>query len=257
MFNASSINPLVAFTGGFITFFASCLLPLVPTYLAFITGSSIQDQDGEYQRWKVVRHALFFVLGFVLTFIFFGFTLNRFSAVLQPYRSISERIGGVLFIVFGLFLAGLWEKSWFQREFKINMPQWSEKWTYLNAFIFGVVFSLGWTPCVGPLLAVILLWSAQQATMLQGLLLLTSFGLGLGTPFILTALLFETVMPWWKKSQRWSVYARKIAGVFILVSGVLLLSGQFQGFCSWFLCLFLLKSIDLVMVSQSFSCGDL
>ncbi len=238
MFADSSINPLVAYTGGLITFFASCLLPLVPTYLAYITGSALQDENNAYPRWKVVRHALLFIFGFIFTFVVLGFSLNRFAALLQPYRNILEHLGGILFILFGLFLAGLWELPIFQREWKIPLPSWYEKWPYLNAFLFGLVFSLGWTPCVGPLLAVILLWSAHQATMLQGLLLLVFFGLGLGTPFLVTAVLFETVMPWWRRSQRWSIYTKKIAGILILVSGVLLLTGQFQGFSYWLIQIF-------------------
>ena len=164
----STLNPLVAFTGGLITFFASCLLPLVPTYLAYLTGAALQTKGEPYQRWKVMRHALFFVLGFILTFIVLGATLRQLAAELLPYRQMLEKLGGLLFVIFGLFLLGVGKRSWLQREIKLTFGQWFEHWPYLNAFIFGVVFSLGWTPCIGPVLAVILLWSTQQANMLNG-----------------------------------------------------------------------------------------
>lgn len=233
LLDGNTINPLVAFTGGLITFFASCLLPLVPTYLAYITGSALQDEQQTYQRWKVFRHALFFVAGFILTFILLGLSLNQFSAAFQPYRVILEKLGGMLFILFGLFLTGVIKSGWLQREFKFNFGSWFERWPYLNAFLFGLVFSIGWTPCIGPILAVILLWSTQQATMLNGIFLLFMYGLGLGLPFLVTALLFETIMPWWQRSKYLSLRARQIAGIMIIISGLLILSDQFQNFSFW------------------------
>jgi cytochrome c-type biogenesis protein len=226
-FDTNTINPLVAFMGGLITFFASCLLPLVPTYLAYITGSSLTDPTGHYQRWKSFRHTVFFVFGFVLSFVILGATLNRFAAILQPYRLGLEKIGGVIFILFGLSLLG-WRLPGLGREWRWEMKAWFQKWPYLNAFVFGVIFAVGWTPCIGPLLAVILLWAAHQETMWQGIGLLTMYGLGLGTPFLLTSVLFESIMPWWKKSHRLSRWAQVIAGLIIMASGLLLLTNVFQ-----------------------------
>lgn len=228
MFSAN-LNPLAAFAGGFTTFFASCLLPLVPTYLAYLMGSSTIT-DEKTGRSKLLKTSLVFVLGFSLTFIIFGLVLNRFAGLLLPYRWWLEKIGGLLFIVFGLQLLLPTTNSFLQREWRLpDISQKMSKWHYTHAFLFGVVFASGWTPCIGPMLAVILLWSAHQETLLQGAILLTSFSAGLGLPFLLTALAFEKVMPWWQRSKKVSSYVRIVAGGLVLINGVLLLTGVWQG----------------------------
>lgn len=224
-----SINPLIAYISGFITFFASCLLPLIPTYFAFLTGATIEPGE-KYERWKTLRLAAFFVLGFVITFIFIGATLNRFSVVLIPYRLVLEKIGGVLFVLFGLVLL---ESKFFQREFRLPIPLSHPGHRNWQAILFGFFFALSWTPCIGPVLAVILLWSSRQETLQQGLLLLTSFGIGLGTPFLLTALFFERLFPVFQRSRKVSQHLRKISGVIVLVSGILMLVGLFQPLSMW------------------------
>lgn len=232
MFN-ETLNPLAAFAGGFATFFASCLLPMVPTYLAYLMGNATTI-DSSTNKSKLLKTAFVFVLGFSLTFIVFGLSLNTFAATLTYYRTYLEKLGGLMFMIFGAFLLGLGQQSFLQREWKIpDLSSRFKNWHYVHAFVFGVVFAAGWTPCIGPMLAVILLWSANQETIGHGLTLLVSFSAGLGFPFILTALAFEKIMPWWQKSQRYSQIVRKISGTIVLVTGFFLFIGYWQSISLW------------------------
>lgn len=225
---SSQLNPLVAFIGGFVTFFASCLLPLVPSYIAYLMGS-VGLHDSVTARRKLLPTAVVFVLGFTLTFVAFGWGLSRFAAQLAPYRFWLEKAGGLILILMGLLLLGGGRWQWLQREWHLpDINRFFARWHYLHAFIFGVVFAAGWTPCVGPMLAVILLWSAHQNTTQEGLTLLVSFSAGLGIPFLLTALALEKVMPWWQRSQSITRWINRLAGAIILLNGVLLLTSQWQ-----------------------------
>ncbi len=226
LFDGSEVNILIAFLGGFLTFFASCLLPLVPTYLAFLSGNSLTTHNTQ-ERWHILKTALFFVLGFVSTFIVIGFVLNRFALILGPYREWMTRIAGLLFIAMGLFILGVGKKSILQREFKFHIPESWQKHRHLYAWLTGIAFGFGWTPCIGPVLAVILFWSTQQASSLHGLLLLTSFGVGLGIPFLLVALAFDRVFPFFQKSQKLANTLQLVSGAFILITGILMLFNQF------------------------------
>jgi len=242
MNSADSINPLIAYISGFITFFASCLLPLIPTYFAFLTGSVIDPQTENYERWRTLKMAAFFVLGFVVTFVILGATLNRFSAVLVPYRMILERLGGVLFILFGLVLLNV---KFLQREFRLPVNIANPQHLSWQAILFGAFFALSWTPCIGPVLAVILLWAGRQDTFGQGLLLLTSFGIGLGTPFLLSAVFFEKLFPLFQKSRSISGVLRQASAWIVLISGLLMLFGFFQPVSMWLIGVFDLRFLTL------------
>jgi len=242
MNSADSINPLIAYISGFITFFASCLLPLIPTYFAFLTGAVIDPKTQNYERWRTLKMAAFFVLGFVVTFVILGATLNRFSAVLVPYRLLLEKLGGVLFVLFGLVLLNV---KFLQREFRLPINFASPQHLSWQAVVFGGFFALSWTPCIGPVLAVILLWAGRQETFSQGLILLSSFGIGLGTPFLLSALFFEKLFPLFQKSQSFSGVLRKISAWILLISGLLMLFGFFQSLSMWMIGLVDLRYLTL------------
>jgi cytochrome c-type biogenesis protein len=228
LFDGSQVNLLVAFVAGFITFFASCLLPLVPTYLAYLSGVSLQSDEATSQRWSVFRVALFFVLGFITTFVILGLLLSQFSAAIVPYRVIINRLAGLLFIGLGLFMLGIFKSNFFSRELRFDVDHLFKRYKHTHAFLTGVAFGFGWTPCIGPVLAVILFWSVQQSSMLMGTLLLTVYGIGLGIPFLLVALGFEKIIPLLKKYARVSQFAMYLAGGVIILAGILMFSGQFQ-----------------------------
>lgn len=232
LFDGSQVNIGVAFLAGVITFFASCLLPLVPTYLAYLSGVSLQHVEGNVdasdKRWRVIRVAGFFVLGFIATFVVLGIALNQAAALVAPYRDGINRVAGLLFIFMGLFMMGVFRHPWFTKERRFDVHGLMSKHQHLHALLVGVAFGFGWTPCIGPVLALILFWSAHQATMWYGTLLLIVYGLGLGLPFLVVAAGFEKIIPLLRKYAKATQYVTHFAALVIILIGFLLLLGQFQ-----------------------------
>jgi cytochrome c-type biogenesis protein len=226
--DGSHVNLAVAFLAGFITFFASCLLPLVPTYLAYLSGVSLADSDASQKRWSIVRVATMFVAGFILAFLVLGLLSHQLAGVVASYRLAIEKIAGVFFIILGLGMLGAFKHRWFTQERKLNVQGLFQTQRYLHAFLVGIAFGFGWTPCIGPVLAVILYWSSQQQMAAQGTGLLVMYGLGLGVPFILVAAGFETLIPLLKKYRNISRYINYLSAALIILAGILLFVGQFQ-----------------------------
>jgi cytochrome c-type biogenesis protein len=228
IFDGSKVNLLIAFAAGFITFFASCLLPLVPTYLAYLSGISLNSPESSTKRWYILQMASMFVLGFITTFVILGLSLQQFAGVIAPYRLGVERAAGLLFIVLGLFMLGVFKHAVFTTERRFNAQGLFTKYAPVHALLTGVAFGFGWTPCIGPVLAVILYWSAQQASVLSGAALLITYGLGLGLPFLLVAVGFEKAVPFLKKHAKVSYYTNIVSAVVIMLVGLLMVSGQFR-----------------------------
>lgn len=229
--DGSEINLYVAFVAGFITFFASCLLPLIPTYLAYLSGLAISNRSNEVSksdRWQIIKVAVLFVTGFVTTFTILGLALIGLQTFTIGYREIIQRLAGLLFILLGLFMLGLFRLPWFSQDHHLMVNKLFVKHRYVHAVAMGVAFGFGWTPCIGPVLAVILFWASQSATELQGILMLIFYGLGLGLPFIIIAAGFEKILPLIKKSQKFSYYLNITASIIIILVGVLLLFNQFH-----------------------------
>lgn len=227
-FDGSNVNLVIALMAGFSTFFASCLLPLVPTYLAYLSGVSLSFGVKKYNRWQVLKVAIFFVLGFISTFIILGLALNKFSSLIGQYRPIISQLSGLLFITMGMFMLGVFKHRLFTQERKINIDGFFIKNRSIHSFLTGVAFGFGWTPCIGPILAIILFWSVQAETVFKGISLLTAYGIGLGVPFLLIAVVFEKIMPVLKKYKKISKYINYIAGSIIIFAGMLMISGNFQ-----------------------------
>jgi len=211
-----------AFIAGLLTFLAPCTLPLVPAYLAFISGAS---SSGTGKR-KVFRNALFFVLGFSLVFILFGFLAGFIGGLLFEFRIWISRIGGIFVIVFGLFMLDIVKIPFLSTERKFFISSPFAKGSYFNSLILGIVFGAGWTPCVGPILGSVLLLASQTATAFQGAFLLGVFSFGLAIPFLLIALGIENAE---KRMVRFSKILRFmniIGGVFLVILGTLLVLGD-------------------------------
>ena len=201
--DGSQVNLGIAFLSGLITFFASCLLPLVPTYLAYLSGLSLQEKHfSKNQRFHIFTTGLSFVVGFIVAFVLLGLTLQQFSFYLTSYREVLQQVAGLLFVLLGLVILGLVKPSF--------------------------AFAVSWTPCIGPVLAVILYWASQTATALEGTLLLVSFGIGIGLPFLLIAGAFEWLLPIIRKYQKVGYYLSILSAIIIILMGTLLLIGQFQ-----------------------------
>ncbi|MFZ1721285.1 MAG: cytochrome c biogenesis protein CcdA [Microgenomates group bacterium] len=230
VFDGSEVTILIAFLGGILTFFASCLVPLVPTYLAYLSGVQLKSQANA--KSKVFQAALFFVIGFITVFVLLGITLTQFASLVAPYRDAIGKSGGILFILMGLFMLGVF-KQYGQTEHKLHLENLFQNHTHIHALLTGAAFGFGWSPCIGPVLAVILFWAAAQETMAKGILLLVVYGIGLGLPFLLAAVGMEKIL---KKIAQRSEIARGLtifSAILIIMVGVALVAGMLDDLSFW------------------------
>lgn len=222
-FDGSNVNLFIAFIGGMITFFASCLLPLVPTYIAYLTGLTLK---AEVSKKEIIINSALFTFGFIVVFMIFGLTANKLGNTFAQNRVLLQKIGGVFFIIIGMFMLNVIKPAFLYRERKIDLRSYFTKWQKINSFIIGLTFGFAWTPCIGPVLSVILFWASQAQTALKGTLLLLFYGLGLGIPFMVIGAFFDQLVPKLKKAKRISLILSKLSGIIILVVGALLLIGR-------------------------------
>jgi cytochrome c-type biogenesis protein len=208
-----------AFIAGLLTFLAPCTLPLVPAYLAFISGSS----SG---KGRVFRNALFFVLGFSAVFILLGLLAGLAGGLLYEFRMWVSRIGGVFVILFGLFMLDAVKIPFLAKEKKFSVKSPFIKGTPLNSLTLGVIFGAGWTPCIGPILGSVLFLASQTATAFAGAVLLAVFSLGLAVPFLFIGASIERAEAHIKRFSKYLRFINIIGGLFLIVLGALLLFEQ-------------------------------
>jgi cytochrome c-type biogenesis protein len=226
------LSIFVAFSAGLISFFASCFLPLIPTYLAYLTGlsfSQLQDSTSRV-RLKILLHSLVFSLGFAVVFVVFGVLASRLGFVLHPYKQLIQQLGGIVLILMGLAYLKVFTLPGWNHEKRFSLESielflWFAP--LLRSFVIGVIFAAAWSPCIGPVLASILFWAAQEESMAKGILLLSSFSMGLSLPFVLFGLLFQWLRPYLRQLQQVGNWLSIIAGVIMIVAGVLMLFNQF------------------------------
>lgn len=220
-----------AFTAGLLMFLAPCTLPLVPAYLAFISGVSPNSlkNEGELRRAKrqIVINGTFFVLGFSLIFISFGLLIAYIGSYLGTLRSILTPIGGFFIIIFGLFMLEIIKLPTLMKERRVKLPIVLEPGHPISAFAIGVTFALGWSPCIGPVLASVLFLASTKTTVVAGGVLLAIFSLGLAIPFLLSAALYSQSQRFITKNAKFSLAIARVGGVFLILIGVLLLSDNF------------------------------
>lgn len=220
-----------ALLAGLFTFLAPCTLPLVPAYLGFISGVPEKDladpATAIRARRKIMFNGLFFVLGFSVVFITFGLLAGSLGHVLAPYRLWLTRIGGVFVIIFGLFMLGVLKLPIFKGK-NLVVPTWFTVGKPSSSFLIGATFAFGWTPCVGPILASILLLASTSSTALQGALMLAVFSLGLAIPFLFVAFAFSKATQYIKGLERYLTGINVVGGVFLILLGIPLVTGQFN-----------------------------
>lgn len=218
--DSSQVTAGIAFLAGLLAFSASCLLPMVPTYLLYLSGTSLSGTAEASSRWRLIKVSLFFVFGFIGTFVLLGSILRFVVTALHAYQQLLTLGMAALFILLGLFVIGLIHPRIFATERKIQLGTLFNRYAWLHALVFGMLFGLGWSPCIGPVLAVILYWSTQAETQITGIIHLLLFGLGLGLPFVLIAAAFEKISPLLHKYRKISYYANIITGILLLMIGL-------------------------------------
>ncbi|MFI6405089.1 cytochrome c biogenesis CcdA family protein [Streptomyces sp. NPDC050548] len=213
----------IAALGGLVSFFSPCVLPLVPGYLSYVTGVSGTDL-GDARRGRMVAGASLFVLGFTVVFVSGGALFGYFGQTLQENKDVLSKTLGVLMIAMGVFFMGL--MPWLtQREFRFHKRPTTG---LIGAPLLGALFGIGWTPCIGPTLASVQALSMSQASAGRGAILTVAYCLGLGVPFVLTAVAFRKALGAFGWVKRHYVWVMRVGGTMMIVTGVLLLTGAWD-----------------------------
>jgi cytochrome c-type biogenesis protein len=220
---------LVAFSAGLLSFLSPCVLPLVPSYVTFITEMSLEEV--RTARRTALIHALLFVLGFSLIFIALGATASVLGRVLFVARVWIARLGGALIIVFGLYLLGVFNFRLLSQDNRVHLAD--KPLGYLGTVLVGLAFGAGWTPCIGPILGSILIYTSSTADLHRGLLLLTAYSAGLAIPFVIAALAIDRFLAVFARYRGAIKWVNRVGGVVLIAMGLLLVTNYFTVLASW------------------------
>jgi cytochrome c-type biogenesis protein len=232
---ASSVSLAAAFLAGLFSFVSPCVLPIVPGYLSFISGVNVAQWKGGAAPADLVRRvvlaSLAFVLGFSTVFVALGAAATLVGSLLQQHKRTLGMIGGVVILVLGLHTMGVLRIPWLLGEKRANVTQ--KPLGPLGAYVVGLAFAFGWTPCIGPILGAILLYAAQQETVVQGVVLLSAYSAGLGIPFLLSAL----AVNWFFKAsgglRKWMHAVEVVSGALLIGVGLLLVTDRLTVIAQW------------------------
>ena len=228
-----SVGVVAAFIAGLLSFLSPCVLPLIPAYLSFMTGLTTAELAGsDRSTARVMVPAVLFVAGFSIVFIGLGASASVLGEFLSQYRSIVEKVGGVVVIAFGLLMMGVVKVPWLYGEARADMGA-ARRFGRGAALVMGMAFAAGWTPCVGPILGSILALAASSGDVARGVLLLSAYSLGLGVPFLLVAVLFDRSAPLLRWLNRHSLVINRVAGLMLVAVGLLILTGRLGALATW------------------------
>ena len=226
MSGSSDLSLYIAFGAGLLSFLSPCVLPLLPSYLAFITGLSFEELTAEgiqgKRRKTILLHSFMFVLGFSSLFTALGASASYLGQFLAAHRDTIRIAGGILIILFGLFISGIFSFDFLQREKKFHLQ--NKPLGFLGSYFVGLTFAAGWTPCVGPILSSILLYASTQQDIWSGLFLLLAYSLGMGLPFLICSVALNTFLTTFRKTARHIGVITKIGGALLILVGILLLT---------------------------------
>ena len=223
---------LIALVAGTLSFLSPCVLPIVPPYLAYISGVSMADLgEAEAPRGKVIASAAFFVLGLSTVFLLRGFTASAFGRVFLQNQDWFVSAAGIVIMIFGAHFVGVYRIGFLMRD--VRMDAGDRGGSGFGAYLLGLAFAFGWTPCIGPILGSILSLSMSEADIARGTLLLGFYAIGLGVPFLLVAAFFPRltgVMGWMKRHME---AIERFMGLLLWTVGLLMLTGAFTDFAWW------------------------
>ena len=230
MSQQQEISVLIAFSAGVLSFVSPCVLPLVPSYISYITGVSFKDlTDAEARRkvrWATVSHSLLFIAGFSTVFILMGASASYLGQLLSKYQYWIMKGGGVLIIILGIHFTGIISIPFLQMERRFELK--GKPLGHLGSFLVGIVFAAGWTPCIGPILSTILLYASTTKNFATGIYLLTMYSIGLGVPFFLASLAFNSFLSAFDRMKKYMRVITIVSGFFLIAIGILFLTDQFR-----------------------------
>lgn len=230
------LNIPVAFFAGVVSFFAPCVVPLLPAYIGYVTGVSAKDLKNKgyaAYRKQMITSSVMYILGFSLVFVLTGIAVAGFGSFFRRYDYVIQRIGGFIILILGLEFAGILHIPFLSTTKQFQPPKWLQKLGILRALFLGMIFAAAWTPCVGAILGSILALAATTAKVSQGALLLFVYSLGISIPFLIVSLTLASAPKYLKViTKRINVIAQ-IAGILLAVIGFLLLSDTYKYLNSW------------------------
>jgi len=218
-------SSLIAFFAGLISFLSPCVLPLIPGYISFICGTTLVELDLKSKNF-ILKKSLLFSLGFSLIFISLGATATFIGSFLLQNSKILSTISGVLIIFFSFYLLDFFKINFFNKSFGNLNIKYSNN--LLFPFLVGVGFGFGWTPCIGPILGSVLAFASMEDSIYKGILLLSFYSLGLAVPFVLSSLLIKKFLIFSKKTGKYINYVKKISGIILFITGILIVTGKLQ-----------------------------
>ncbi len=225
------VGLVIALTAGVLSFLSPCVLPLVPAYLCFVTGMSLEELEEGVDRRRVFLYSLLFVSGFSLIFLLLGASASFLGQFLRYYEEWIARIGGAVILLFGLHLTGVLRLTPLMREKRVQVA--NRPVGYLGAVLVGMAFGAGWTPCIGPVLGAILTFAAAQETFWQGVGLLGAYSAGLAVPFLLTSVALDRFLSAFSRFRRYLSTVELVSGILLIILGLLLITGTFTALTSW------------------------
>ena len=229
MSEPAGLGLFVAFLAGLLSFLSPCVLPLVPSYIGFLTGMTLPEMTG--RRRIALLHAVLFVAGFSLIFILLGASATALGGALKYYQAWIARVGGVLVILFGLLCLGVVKAGFLEQERRLQLQH--KPVGYLGSVLVGMAFGAGWTPCIGPVLGAILSLAATSDSVPRGMLLLGVYSAGLAVPFLLAAVVVESFLEWFQRFRRYLPWVMRVSGVLLIFVGILMATGQFTRLAGW------------------------
>jgi len=220
--------PIAAFVAGLISFLSPCVLPLVPGYVSLISGSTLEEMQSRDSKLfaTVMLKSLMFIFGFTVVFVSLGAVATTLGQLTAQYRKPLTQVAGLIIILFGLHLAGIFKIKWLYADKRLRAGA-SGNHSVLGAFLVGFAFAFGWTPCIGPILATILAFAASQATVIKGMLLLTVYSLGMAVPFLLTSVGIDRFLVFYGRFRRHLHLLEVASGVLLVLIGALVLTRKF------------------------------
>lgn len=229
MSEPGALGIAVAFAAGLLSFLSPCVLPLVPSYIGFLTGMTLPEMSG--RRRIALLHAVSFVAGFSLVFILLGASATALGRALNYYQIWLQRVGGVLIIAFGMVCLGVFKVGLLTQEHRLQLER--KPVGFLGSGLVGMAFAAGWTPCIGPVLGAILGLAATSADLGRGMLLLAVYSAGLAVPFLIAAVAVESFLDWFQRFRRFLPWVMRLSGALLIFVGILLVTGEFTRLAGW------------------------